>query len=55
MINGHIYEKEVIQFYCDFDKKFLPDRYVIGICPYCKSDDQYSDLCEKCGRVLKKY
>ena len=50
-INGHIYEKEVIQFYCDFDKKFLPDRYVIGICPYCKSKDQYSDLCEKCGRV----
>jgi len=33
-INGHIYEKEVIQFYCDFDKKFLPDRYVIGICLY---------------------
>ena len=51
MLNGHIYEKEVIQFYCDFDKKFLPDRYVVGICPYCKSEDQYSDLCEKCGRV----
>jgi methionyl-tRNA synthetase len=50
-LNGHIYEKEVIQFYCDFDKKFLPDRYVVGICPYCKSEDQYSDLCEKCGRV----
>lgn len=49
--NGHIYEKEVIQFYCDFDKKFLPDRYVVGTCPYCKSEDQYSDLCEKCGRV----
>lgn len=51
LVNGHIYEKEVIQFYCDFDKKFLPDRYVVGTCPYCKSDDQYSDLCEKCGRV----
>lgn len=49
--NGHIYEKEIIQFYCSFDKKFLPDRYVIGRCPYCKSEDQYSDLCEKCGRV----
>lgn len=49
--NGHIYEKEVIQFYCDFDNKFLPDRYVIGTCPYCKANDQYSDLCEKCGRV----
>lgn len=49
--NGHIYEKEIIQFYCKFDKKFLPDRYVIGTCPYCKAEDQYSDLCEKCSRV----
>ena len=48
---GHIYEKEIIQFYCNNDKKFLPDRYVKGICPYCKADDQYSDLCESCGRV----
>ncbi|MEX0656276.1 MAG: methionine--tRNA ligase [Nitrosopumilaceae archaeon] len=48
---GHIYEKEIIQFYCNNDKKFLPDRYVIGVCPYCKAEDQYSDLCEKCGRV----
>jgi methionyl-tRNA synthetase len=49
--NGHIYEKDIIQFYCNSDKKFLPDRYVIGTCPYCKAIDQYSDLCEKCGRV----
>jgi len=49
--SGHIYEKEIIQFYCNNDKKFLPDRYVKGICPYCKAEDQYSDLCEKCGRV----
>ena len=48
---GHIYESEIIQFYCNNDKKFLPDRYVIGTCPYCKTEDQYSDLCEKCGRV----
>jgi len=51
LANGHIYEKEIIQFYCKFDNKFLPDRYVIGTCPYCKAQDQYSDLCEKCGRV----
>jgi len=48
---GHIYESEIIQFYCNNDKKFLPDRYVKGICPYCKAEDQYSDLCESCGRV----
>ena len=49
--SGHIYEKEIIQFYCNNDKKFLPDRYVKGICPYCAAEDQYSDLCESCGRV----
>ena len=49
--NGHIYEKEIIQFYCKNDKKFLPDRYVKGTCPYCQADDQYSDLCESCSRV----
>ena len=41
---GHIYENDIIQFYCNNDKKFLPDRYVIGTCPYCKSEEQYSDL-----------
>ena len=48
---GHIYQNEIIQFYCNHDKKFLPDRYVKGKCPYCKAEDQYSDLCESCGRV----
>jgi len=48
---GHIYESEIVQFYCKNDKKFLPDRYVLGTCPFCKADEQYSDLCEKCGRV----
>jgi len=48
---GFIYESEIIQFYCNNDKKFLPDRYVVGTCPYCKAEDQYSDLCEQCGRV----
>jgi methionyl-tRNA synthetase len=49
--NGHIYDQTVIQFYCTYDNKFLPDRYVIGRCPYCNAENQYSDLCEKCGRV----
>ncbi len=48
---GHIYENEIVQLYCNKDKKFLPDRYVVGTCPYCDAEDQYSDLCEKCGRV----
>ena len=49
--NGHIYEKEIIQFFCNSCQKFLPDRFVIGTCPHCDAEDQYSDLCEKCGRI----
>jgi methionyl-tRNA synthetase len=49
--NGYIYEQDVVQFYCEYDDKFLPDRYVVGKCPFCGAENQYSDLCEKCGRV----
>lgn len=49
--NGHIYDQDIVQFYCEYDDKFLPDRYVVGKCPFCGAENQYSDLCEKCGRV----
>ena len=49
--NGHIYEKEIIQAFCTSCDKFLPDRFVKGTCPFCDAEDQYSDLCEKCGRI----
>ncbi len=48
---GHIYESDVVQPYCEADGMFLPDRYVRGTCPSCGAEDQYSDLCEACGRI----
>jgi methionyl-tRNA synthetase len=50
---GYIYEREVFQPYCSNCRKFLPDRYVKGTCPFCGADDQYSDSCEKCGKVFQ--
>lgn len=52
--NQYIREETVVQYYCNVDKKYLPDRYVIGTCPFCNAKDQYSDLCESCGRVPEK-
>ena len=52
--NDLIYEKQVVQYFCQNDSKFLPDRYVVGTCPYCDATGQYSDLCEKCGRIPEK-
>lgn len=50
---GYIERREVKQFYCEYDKMFLPDRYIIGICPYCGYDKARGDQCEKCGRWLE--
>jgi len=46
---GHITVRSVKQSYCEHDKMFLPDRFVIGTCPSCKASDQYGDSCDKCG------
>ncbi len=50
---GYIFTSDVSQFFCENDRKFLPDRYVKGRCPHCGAEDQYSDACENCGRTLQ--
>lgn len=47
--SGAVKTKTIIQKYCDHDKMFLPDRFIKGTCPNCKSEDQYGDSCDKCG------
>ena len=47
--NDHIYTKEIEQAYDEEKKMFLPDRFIKGVCPKCKSEDQYGDACENCG------
>jgi len=51
--SGYIYKRKISQLYCEHDKMFLPDRYVKGICPKCGAEDQYGDVCEKCGATYK--
>ncbi len=46
---GHIYKKTIEQAFDEQEKIFLPDRFVRGTCPRCKSEDQYGDACEVCG------
>ncbi|TGK29787.1 methionine--tRNA ligase [Leptospira yasudae] len=46
---GHISRRSIEQAYCENDKMFLPDRFIKGTCPNCKSKDQYGDNCEVCG------
>lgn len=46
---GHIDRRVITQAYDAEKKMFLPDRYVTGTCPNCKSPDQYGDNCDKCS------
>ena len=48
---GDIARRSVEQTYCEVDLRFLPDRFVRGTCPNCKSKDQYGDVCEVCGKT----
>ncbi|MFC2056356.1 methionine--tRNA ligase [Chloroflexota bacterium] len=49
---GYIYKDTTTQPYCPQCKRFLPDRYVVGTCPYCKSQNARGDQCDACGKPL---
>jgi methionyl-tRNA synthetase len=48
---GFIDRKVIKQAYDAERRMFLPDRYVRGTCPFCKTPDQYGDSCESCGHT----
>jgi methionyl-tRNA synthetase len=48
---GDIDRRDIEQYWCPNDRRFLPDRFIRGTCPNCKSPDQYGDVCEKCGKA----
>ena len=49
---GYIYESEMQVAYSPDYSRFLPDRYVRGVCPVCKFDDARGDQCDECGSIL---
>ncbi len=49
-----LFEPRVVeQFYCEACRRFLPDRYVEGGCPYCNATGARGDQCDNCGRWLE--
>jgi len=51
--NGYIITREDEVPYCPKDKIYLPDRFIIGTCPYCGYPYARGDQCENCGRLLE--
>ena len=47
--DGLIYRKAMRQPYCLVANRFLPDRYVEGICPNCGAKGARGDQCDSCG------
>jgi methionyl-tRNA synthetase len=50
--NNILKQKKEMQYYDEKAKMFLPDRYLVGTCPQCKSEDARGDQCENCGSYL---
>jgi methionyl-tRNA synthetase len=51
--NGYIFTQETPMLYCKKCKRFLPDRFVEGKCPYCGYERARGDQCDACGRLLE--
>jgi len=50
---GLLYRKETMQYYCTKCSRFLPDRYVEGVCPKCGAENTRSDQCDGCGTTFE--
>ncbi len=46
---GKIKSRTISQLFDPEKSMFLPDRFVKGTCPKCKSPEQYGDNCDSCG------
>jgi len=50
--NGYILKDSIEQLYCSECERFLADRFVEGICPYCGYEDARGDQCDKCSKLI---
>uniref|UniRef100_A0A1X7UZY2 Methionine--tRNA ligase, cytoplasmic n=1 Tax=Amphimedon queenslandica TaxID=400682 RepID=A0A1X7UZY2_AMPQE len=50
--NGFIVKDNVDQLLCQTCDRFLADRFVEGICPFCSFDGARGDQCDKCGHLI---
>ncbi|XP_053564162.1 methionine--tRNA ligase, cytoplasmic [Bombina bombina] len=42
----------VEQLRCEKCQRFLADRFVEGICPFCNYEEARGDQCDKCGKLI---
>ena len=49
---GYINVHSNQQFYCENCNRFLADRYVEGVCPFCRQSGARGDQCDACGKLM---
>ena len=50
--NGHVDKRISEQYFDPAGQRFLPDRYIEGICPHCGFGQARGDQCEHCSTTL---
>jgi len=50
--NGFLIRRGEEQLYCETDRMFLADRYVLGTCHECGYEEARGDECPRCGKWL---
>jgi methionyl-tRNA synthetase len=49
---GYLYKNTMAQAYCPSCSRFMPDRYIEGICPHCRFTNARGDQCDECGHTI---
>lgn len=49
---GHLVEDTTNQQLCEKCDRFLADRFIEGICPFCGYEDARGDQCDACGKLI---
>ncbi|XP_040852248.1 methionine--tRNA ligase, cytoplasmic-like isoform X1 [Ochotona curzoniae] len=49
---GFVLQDTVEQLRCENCARFLADRFVEGVCPFCGYEEARGDQCDKCGKLI---
>ncbi|XP_052021421.1 methionine--tRNA ligase, cytoplasmic [Apodemus sylvaticus] len=52
LARGFVLQDTVEQLRCERCARFLADRFVEGVCPFCGYEEARGDQCDKCGKLI---
>ncbi|XP_060109299.1 methionine--tRNA ligase, cytoplasmic isoform X2 [Heteronotia binoei] len=50
--HNYLLTETVDQLKCEHCDRFLADRFVEGVCPFCNYEEARGDQCDKCGKLI---